>query len=146
MVVRTGALFARHPIEGGEETGDVVVVAIGVLAQVVGDAEEPCGYVATFCVSIFGFIRTEEHVVSEVCRCFVVASQLPKEEALQASCIASVKFFECCIIAMTRTLHQFFVGHLPIGFEQMDAHGAADVVASKYGRISDSKLLRLSLL
>ena len=35
-------------IEGGEETGDVVVVAIAVLAQVVGDAEEPCGYVAAF--------------------------------------------------------------------------------------------------
>ena len=60
----------------------MLVVAIDVLAEIVGDGEEPGGDIVAGLVAVAGFIDAEEDIVGEVCRRIDIASELSEEEAL----------------------------------------------------------------
>ena len=46
----------------------MLVVAIDVLAEIVGDGEEPGGDIVAGLVAVAGFIDAEKDIVCEVCR------------------------------------------------------------------------------
>ena len=92
----------------------MLVVPVGVFAEIVGDGEEPCGDVAVFQIAVSCLIHSQEHVVGVVGSQHLIAAQLTEEETLQASDVSTVEFLKCRLAASAHTEHQLLVGHLTV--------------------------------
>ena len=95
-------LFGGLAVERGEIVSDIGMMPIVILAEVIGNGENPSGRIASLGIALARFEETEEYVLCGIGSTLAIAAQLPIEEPLQPTGIATVEFVERLSACPTR--------------------------------------------